>query len=91
MKDWHEPIKVTILDTLTKETRVVDDISHFQWAEHNWSCDCNRMSYFDVESKDEEGVCFGCHRFIIIDNDQNIPLEELNSDYPIELYQEYIK
>jgi hypothetical protein len=43
-------MKVTLLDTKTGKTvEVDDDISAFQWAENNWSCDCNRVDYFDEE------------------------------------------
>ena len=46
-------MKLTLLDTRTLKTvDVDDDISDFQWADGNWSDDCNRINYFtDIDKK----------------------------------------
>lgn len=47
-------MKLTLLDTKTLKTvEVDDDISAYQWAENNWSDDCNRISYFDEVDEEE--------------------------------------
>ncbi len=47
-------MKITLLDIKTGKTiEVDDDICAFQWAENNWSDDCNRMGYFDDETQDD--------------------------------------
>jgi hypothetical protein len=80
----------TLLDTQTGETRTVNGPRSWEWAENNWSCDCNRMNAFGIEAE-VENVCSGCHRFIVIDadfNDQDdyhYTLRQLNEGYPIEL------
>lgn len=62
-------MKATLLDIVTGEKREVTanqhgrEISPFEWADNNWSCDCNRQDCFDVEEFD------GCRaeRFLVVD------------------------
>ena len=45
---------ITLLDTKTGKTVTVEDVvGAFQWAENNWSDDCNRVDYFDDEIQDD--------------------------------------
>lgn len=47
-------MKITLLDTKTMKTvEVNSEISAYQWAENNWSDDCNRMSYFGEKVENE--------------------------------------
>lgn len=96
-------MRAVVLDTETGKTHAVDGISAFQWAENNWSCDCNR-NYFDVETNGEDGICEGCHRFLVIAAEfnttpdengeqmdyQEYSLRELNACYPIELLWKFL-
>lgn len=83
-------MKVSLLDTHTGQTCEVAGIRGFEWAENNWSCDCNRESYFDVDETGS-GTCIGCHRFLVIaaepedQDDEGYTLADLNSSYPDEL------
>lgn len=83
----------TLLDTVTGDIRISAGINTFQWEENNWSCDCNRESFFGVDSN--EGRCIGAKRFIVIkaekelDDDYDCTLAELNIDYPKELLANY--
>ena len=86
-------MKATILDTITGKTKQKNGIDSFQWAENNWSCDCNR-NYFGVEGKDTE-YCLGGKRFLVIkaefENDEmRYTLEELNADYPEDLIKKHL-
>ncbi len=73
-------MKATVLDTETGERRTSEGISTFQWEENNWSCDCNRATFFgdDVDAEmdrrmrecnsdllSHQSVCFGCQRFLV--------------------------
>jgi len=86
-------MKVTLLDTETGETRESSGISTFSWAENNWSCDCNRETFFGVET--EGNYCLGGKRFLVIraevegEHDYECSLEELNADYPRELLERH--
>jgi hypothetical protein len=92
-------MKVTLLDTKTGETREVAGINGFQWAENNWSCDCNRAGYFGPPEDFVEGenTCDGCHRFLVtafesegLEQDHaHYTLADFNSGYPDELLAEH--
>lgn len=88
----QEIITVTLLDTITGETREVGGISDFDWAENNWSCDCNRRGHFGIEDEGEVGICEGSHRFLVIkcSSHQRYSLRELNADYPDELLDKHL-
>jgi len=93
-------MKVILLDTLTLETKKVDDINTFNWHEHNWSCDCNRMSYF-TDEEDDSNTCLGCHRYLVIaaehfisnpeyaNLDYPATVKELNEGYPDDLLKKF--
>lgn len=81
-------MKVKLLDTLTHETRVVEGIKGFCWADGNWSCDCNRAGYFDVDSDPEDtNTCAGCERFAAVEcesegpGDEGYTLADINAGY----------
>lgn len=87
-------MKATILDTVTGVTKECSEQSSFQWAENNWSCDCNRMSYFDVPD-DDSCLCKGGVRFIVIkaefeEDEQEYTLAYINSEYPEELLDKFL-
>ena len=88
---------VTLLDTKTGRTVEVPPDAcprAFEWAENNWSCDCNRAPYFDIDLP-PANRCVGAHRFLVVafeDPDAEGPphtLRELNADYPEELLREH--
>ena len=76
-------MKAVVLDTVTGETKVMEGIRSFDWAEGNYSCDCNRGADLDAVCKSE--------RFLVIEAEFNDPddyeysLFELNENYPVEL------
>jgi hypothetical protein len=86
-------MKVVLMDSVTSKTVVVPGIATWNWHKGNWSCDCNREDYFDVDSHDGamSGTCLGGVRFVVVQaekedaDDYNVSLEELNADYPAEL------
>lgn len=86
-------MKATVLDTKTGKTAISEGIRSWDWAEGNWSCDCNRQYLFGIE--DNGGVCLGGKRYIVIKADFDMPedyeysLLELNSYYPAELLKEH--
>lgn len=77
-------MKVTLLDTKTGEVSTPDDqFRSWVWTDGNWSCDCNRVMYFDDENGTiehemmdelglEGGICLGCHRFLVIAAERNM-------------------
>ena len=87
-------MKATILDTKTGLQEIVDGIYSFEWAENNYSCDCNRNPW-DADTGKPEGICEGCERFIVVAAEMNSPnddaytLAELNSGYSKELLMKY--
>jgi hypothetical protein len=89
-KDGGEKMKATILDTQTGLTRIVDGPRSWEWAENNYSCDCNRHP-FDMG----DGMCEGCKRYLVIKAEFNDPddyiytLKELNSGYPEDLRKQF--
>ena len=92
-------MKVTLLDTVTMETKGVSGIETFQWAENNYSCDCNRELEFgrpdDYEQHIDSPYCLGEKRYLVIaaeiegEDDYPATLEELNSSYSPELLQKH--
>ena len=80
-------MKATILNIETGETATVDGPRSSQWAEGNWSCDCNRNA-FHAPEEGPENICKGARRFVVIaatfddPEDEPFTLEELNADYP---------
>lgn len=79
-----------VLDITTGDMMTFEGIHSYEWAEGDWSCDCNR----GLESEDSEtcGTCLGCHRFLVVHfkmepGGYEYSLEELNEDYPEELLQ----
>ena len=81
----------TILDTKTGLKKKQYGVRSFEWAENNYSCDCNRDLWGEIS---DDGICAGCKRFIIVDaefeeDDDLYPLKELNSKYPKELLEKY--
>lgn len=90
-------MRVKLLDTVTGEVKDVDaPQGAFQWAENNWSCDCNRCTYFGLEAEDlgkEDGICFGEERFLVIGVEgptrDYYTLRDYNRGYPVELLAKY--
>lgn len=80
----------TILDTVTGEKMQVDGPRSWEWAENNWSCDCNRNPW-GVDTGKPEGDCKGAERFLVIEavmngaDDYEYTLDELNERYSAEL------
>lgn len=89
MDDYFEkPITVTVLDTVTGQTRVDSESSQAWYESGNGSCDCNREILFN-DDWECTGTCLGCKRYLIIATDTGT-LQELNSDYPVELLNKYL-
>lgn len=88
-------MKSTILDTLTGETATVNGPRSWEWAENDWSCDCNRNPW-GVDTGKPDGVCEGCRRFLVVaavmddPEDYDYTLEELNEGYPKELLDRFL-
>jgi len=89
-------MKATILDTVTGERMTVDGPPSWEWAENNWSCDCNRNPW-GVETGNHKRGCNGCERFLVVEAVMDDPqdyedytLEELNAGYPKELLARFI-
>lgn len=91
-------MKFTLLDTATGETKDINDdcVTSFQLAENNWSCDCNRCTYFGLDHEDlgkVKGICFGEKRFIVISVENSdrdyYTLKDYNAGYPEELLQKH--
>lgn len=82
----------TILDVVTGEIKTVEGPCSYMWAEGNWSCDCNRAPYFNIEIG--EDICTS-ERFIVIGaranrDDYMYTLREFNEGYPMELLKQYL-
>jgi len=83
----------TVLDTATGKRVVKEGIRSFEWADNNWSCDCNRMGLFNVE--DDTNTCVGGKRFLVVGaefevDEPRYSLRELNADYPEVLLKEHL-
>ena len=92
-------MKATVLDTVTGKTAVADGPRSWEWAENNWSCDCNRWNLFP-ELEEEQlndpdfGVCKGGKRFLVVAAEFNRLLDEdggpIDYDYTLaELNSDY--
>ena len=88
-------MKATILDTVTGEKMTVDGPRSWEWAENNWSCDCNRNPW-GVDTGKPDGVCEGRERFLVVEAVMNDPedyeytMDELNEGYPEELRSRFL-
>lgn len=76
-------MKAIILDATNSETFIIDGPSSFEFAENNYSCDCNRNPHGHADSCESK-------RFLVIaadfeDDEPRYSLAELNQDYPPEL------
>ena len=84
----------TIIDTVTGEKITINGPRSWEWAENNWSCDCNR-NYWELGAV-ESDVCQGSERFLVVDavmddqEDYEYTLDELNEEYPLELRNEFL-
>lgn len=80
---------VTILDTQTGTTVQNSQWNAEWWEWGNGACDCNRH-IFHGHPGTAPGPCMGHHRYLITAcDDPEVPLRDLNCDYPIELLQEH--
>ena len=83
-------MKATILDTKTGLRQTVEGPRSWEWAENNYSCDCNRNPWH-AETGKPDGICEGRERFLVVAAEMNDPedyeytLAELNNGYPPEL------
>lgn len=80
-------MKCLLLDIQTNRLKWHSGPDTFNWAQNNWSCDCNRMGVFGDTS--EGDYCVGGHRYLIVDyhledeDDYYVEsFDELNRDYP---------
>ena len=84
----------TILDTVTGETMTVNGPRSWEWADNNWSCDCNR-NYWELCAVKSD-TCQGSERFLVVDavmddqEDYGYTLDELNEEYPLELRNKFL-
>jgi len=89
-------MKATILDTVTGKKVTVDGPRSWEWAENNYSCDCNRNEW-NVDTGKPSGRCEGSERFLVINavmddkEDYKYTLAELNEDYPAALIAKFIQ
>ena len=84
----------TILDTVTGEKITVDGTHSFEWADGNWSCDCNRNPW-GVDTGKPENVCQGHERFLVVKtvmdfDDYEYTLDELNEGYPADIRAKFL-
>lgn len=83
-------MKATILDTKTGLYQTVEGPRSYEWAENDWSCDCNRNPW-QAETGKPDGICEGNERFLVVAAEMNDPedykytIAELNEGYPPEL------
>lgn len=84
----------TVLDTQTGIIYKKYGPRSWEWAENNWSCDCNRKpdDIIMIDISKNINICEGSQRFIVIaaemnddDEDYEYTLAELNSRYNIAL------
>lgn len=76
----HSPVTVTILDTVTGETRTDSEWSPWYWAYGNGSCDCNRGALFGRE----EGCGQRRYYIVAVEGDESgyTLAEDYNDSYP---------
>jgi hypothetical protein len=93
MADVHA-MTALVLDTVTGQKSVIQ-ARPWDFAEGNYSCDCNRNPW-QIDTGKPDGVCHGCERFLVVDavfDDPTEPvftLDELNEDYPEELKRRFL-
>jgi hypothetical protein len=84
-------MKLELLDTQTEEKKEIETGADlYDWAEGNWSCDCNRGLYFKKDPRMEPSC--GHSRFLvtkILGNPERYSLRDLNDGYPEELLKKY--
>jgi hypothetical protein len=76
-------ITFTVTDTRTGQTVSVEG-SPFEWADNNWSCDCNRERLFGRDSR--SGYCLGCKRYIVTSVDpmpEGYEVKDFNAGYDL--------
>jgi hypothetical protein len=89
-------MKATILDTVTGKTLTADGPRSWEWADNNWSCDCNR-NLWGIDTGKPKGLCEGAERFLVVDavmddpEDYPYTLDELNAAYPESLRKQLLK
>lgn len=76
----HKAVTVTILDTVTGETRTDSEWSPWCWAYGNGSCDCNRGALFGRE----EGCDQRRYYIVAVSGDESgyTLAEDYNDSYP---------
>lgn len=85
-------MRATVFDTESGIKCTTDGPDSFEWAENNWSCDCNRASCF---GQDIGSVCQS-NRFLVIDakfnpGEREYSLNELNSGYPKDVFDKFVR
>lgn len=84
-------MRVILLDVVTQKEKEYPDrnLRLFDWAESNWSCDCNRsIAWHPIDWADYTGFCKGGRRYLVIAASEG-DFDELNADYPITLRDQY--
>lgn len=82
--DTEQNVTVVLKDRETDETVVVAGLTVYDWTEGNWSCDCNRATYFGA-NKLVADVCRGAERYVIAEVDPmpaGYTIRDFNRDYP---------
>jgi hypothetical protein len=88
-------LKATVLDTVTGVKKIKDGPRSSDWHEGNYACDCNREIIFNIVMEEEESICIGCKRFLVVNAEFNDPddykytLRELNDGYSEELLKKH--
>jgi hypothetical protein len=94
-------MRAIVKDTTTGQQVSATGLRSFDWAEGNWSCDCNRATLFPPTPSYWRPVvighgpkfCLGAKRFIVIaasmcdPADYPYSLRDLNFSYPLDLLE----
>lgn len=85
-------MRATVIDIESGIQCTTDGPDSWEWDENSWSFDCNRASMF---SQDIGCVCQS-KRFLVIDakfvpEERRYSLNELNSGYPKDVFDEFVK
>jgi hypothetical protein len=72
-------MKLTLLDRLTGRTITTDLHDEFEWTDGNYSCDCNRLSFFEKVEIDRP--CVSEQVIVTHLNDQPVDFQEWNRSY----------
>lgn len=95
-------MKAIILDVITGRKMAVDGPRSWEWAENNYSCDCNRNVFRNLDTVhnsmdgEPDGICKGHKRFLVVnaimdhEDDCEYTLDELNSEYPKSLRERFL-